>query len=121
MRDASSVAHSTPTPDIVRIPLEASLPRKLCLNVPMQTLSIKLPVHAGGPKVFWPGEGVEVGVDPYRTSVTFTAPTLTAKTMMAVEELTKDIIQSRIKYGMMNFDFPYQFKRYYPNCNSKLN
>ncbi len=96
MRDASSVAHSTPTPDIVRIQLEASLPRKLCLNVPMQTLSIKLPVHAGGPKVFWPGEGVEVGVDPYRTSVTFTAPTLTAKTMMAVEELTMELQEDSV-------------------------
>lgn len=77
---------------VIRLVGEASLARRLCLTIPMNTLSMRVPVRTSGPAVFWPGEGIA----PDPTSVVFDGPLLTAKTMMAIEEITMELDEDSV-------------------------
>ncbi len=77
---------------VIRLVGEASLARRLCLTIPMNALSMRIPVRSSGPAVFWPGEGIA----PDPTSVVFDGPTLTAKTLMAIEELTMELDEDSV-------------------------
>ena len=76
-------------PEVARLIGEASIIRRIATVIPMNTLTMKLPVKGSGPSVSWPNEGVA----PSQTSVVFTDKTLTAKTMMALTEITSELTE----------------------------
>lgn len=79
-------------PEVARLIGEASIIRKIATVIPMNTLTMKLPVKGAGPSVSWPNEGVA----PSQTSVVFTDKTLTAKTMMALTEITSELTEDSV-------------------------
>jgi HK97 family phage major capsid protein len=79
-------------PEVARLIGEASIIRKIATILPMNTLTMKLPVKGSGPTVSWPNEGIA----PSQTSVVFSDKTLTAKTMMALTEITSELTEDSV-------------------------
>ncbi len=80
-------------PEVARLIGEASIIRQIATVIPMNTLTMKLPVKGSGPTVSWPNEGV---APASQTSVVFTDKTLTAKTMMALTEITSELTEDSV-------------------------
>jgi HK97 family phage major capsid protein len=105
-------------PEIIRFMEEASLPRLLFNKLQMENRSIDFPVRTTGPLMFWPDEGkspwavsplganqppkptnppagpTEIGFDAQ--GVRLTAPTLNAKTMMAVDKISGEYLEDAV-------------------------
>lgn len=79
-------------PNVARIIGEASIIRKIATIIPMSTMTMKLPTKGVGPTVSWPNEGNA----PAQTSVVFQDKTLTAKTMMALDEITSELTEDSV-------------------------
>lgn len=91
--DQGKVLVPTPVYDqIDRIIGEASIARKICGTFTMTSPTLKLPVRRSGPSVFIPGEGQQ----PNQTSVILEGVTLTAKTLMAIEEFTMELDEDAV-------------------------
>jgi len=79
-------------PDIARLIGEASIIRRVGTVIPMSSLTMKLPTKGTGPSVSWPNEGIA----PSQTSVVLQDKTLTAKTMMALSEITSELTEDSV-------------------------
>ena len=105
-------------PEIIRFMEEASFPRLAFNTLPMENRSIDFPVKTSGPLIFWPDEGktpwattplgannppkptaapagpTEIGFP--EQGIRMTAPTLNAKTMMAVDKISGEYLEDAV-------------------------
>ncbi len=79
-------------PGIARIIGEASIIRRIATILPMTQPTMNLPTKGTGPTVYWPNEGRV----PTKTSVNLSQKVLTAKNMMALDEVTADLQEDSI-------------------------
>lgn len=89
-------------PDLVsqtisRIPGEASLPELLSARFPMDSDTLKLPVTTAGPTISYAGGNyVAENTDGPETGATMDNPTLTAKTVLAIDTVSIQLTQNTI-------------------------
>ena len=78
---------------IARIIGEASIVRKVATIVPMTSNVMTMPTRSSGPSVSWPGE---LTAPTSHSSVLFSNPQLTAKTLLAVSEVSMELDEDSI-------------------------
>jgi HK97 family phage major capsid protein len=106
-------------PEIIRFMEEASLPRLTFNKLQMENRSIDFPVKTSGPLIFWPDEGkspwattpLVAGTNPPKPTaapagptelgfpeqgIRLTAPTLNAKTVMAVDKISGEYLEDAV-------------------------
>lgn len=74
-------------PEILRIVGEFGVARSLCRIIPMQRMDMDISKKNAGPTISWPDEGIEVTP----AGVTFGTVKLTAKKLMALDEVTLEL------------------------------
>ena len=78
---------------IARIIGEASIVRKIATIIPMTTNVMTMPTRTSGPAVSWPGE---LTAPANHSSVLFGTPQLTAKTMLAITEISSELDEDSV-------------------------
>ena len=78
---------------VVRIIEEASIIRKLAQVIPMTSNTMVIPTRTSGPTVSWLTNEMSQAT---KTSVVFGNPTLTSKTLMAIDEISAELDEDSI-------------------------
>lgn len=80
--------------DVIRIVTESSIIRKIATVIPMSATTMNVPTRSSGPNVYWAAsEGAGPGT---QSSVVFGAPTLTSKTLIAIDEISSELDEDSI-------------------------
>lgn len=88
-------------PEVIRIVQSYGVARQICRVVPMQSKTLDLTSKLAGPSVSWPGEAVA----PSATKATFARSTLTARKLIATDEISIEVDQdAAIDLGMYLLD-----------------
>ena len=80
---------------VVRIIEEASIVRKIAQVIPMTSNTMVIPTRTSGPTVSWLTNEMSGG-NSLKTSVVFGNPTLTSKTLMAIDEISAELDEDSI-------------------------
>jgi len=79
---------------VMRIVEEASIARRICQVIPMTSNTMVLPTRSSGPTVGWlANQTNDTGT---KTGVTFENPSLTSKTLMAIDEISAELDEDSI-------------------------
>jgi len=79
---------------VMRIVEEASIARRICQVIPMTSNTMVLPTRTSGPTVGWlANQTNDTGT---KTGVTFENPSLTSKTLMAIDEISAELDEDSI-------------------------
>lgn len=88
-------------PEVIRIVQSFGAARQICRVLPMQSKTLDLSTKNAGPTVSWPGEAVA----PSATKATFGRSTLTAKKLIATDEISLEVDEdSATDLGMYLLD-----------------
>ena len=79
---------------VMRIVEEASIARRICQVIPMTSNTMVLPTRSSGPSVGWlANQTTDTGT---KTGVVFDNPSLTSKTLMAIDEISAELDEDSI-------------------------
>lgn len=81
--------------EIARIIGEMSIIRNIGTTVPMASNSMVMPTRDSGPSVSWANTQGNASTD-FKSSVVMTNPSLTAKTLMAIDEVTSELTEDSV-------------------------
>lgn len=88
-------------PEVIRIIQTYGAARQICRVLPMQSKTLDLSSKNAGPTVSWPGEAVA----PSPTKATFSRSTLTARKLIATDEISIEVDEdSSVELGMYLLD-----------------
>ena len=80
---------------VMRIVEEASIARRICQVIPMTSNTMVLPTRSSGPSVGWLANQPNSDAAT-KTGVAFDSPSLTSKTLMAIDEISAELDEDSI-------------------------